>query len=335
LSAVRQHDHEAARLRALERFEVLDTKPEPKFDRIVDMASRLLDAPISLISLVDGKRQWFKARIGFDIPETPRSIAFCAHAIETQEVMIVEDATQDPRFAENPLVTGSPEIRFYAGAPLTTDDGYRLGTLCVIDRVARTITADQQTLLRDLAAVVVDELELRRANSELRRLAATDPMTGAANRRSFFTLAKKELARARRRGHPTTVLILDIDHFKGVNDTYGHEAGDRAIVALAGAASGMLRREDIFARLGGEEFAVLLPETDALVAHSLAERLRTTIRDLEIAGPAGLFGIAVSIGLSAVDRADTTIDAALRRADAALYEAKRAGRDCVRSAAKS
>ena len=333
MSAVRQQDNEAARLRALERFEVLDTKPEPKFDRIVDMASRLLDAPISLISLVDDKRQWFKARVGLDIPETPRSVAFCAHAIESHGVMVVEDATQDPRFAKNPLVTGNPEIKFYAGAPLTTDDGYRLGTLCVIDRVPRTLTADQQSVLRDLAAVVVDELELRRANAELRRLAATDPMTGAANRRSFFTLAKKELARARRRKHPTTVLILDIDHFKQVNDTYGHEAGDRAIVALAGAAARTLRREDIFARLGGEEFAALLPETDSAAAYGLAERLRSTIKEVSIEGPNGPFGIAVSIGLSAVDPADSTIDAALRRADAALYEAKRNGRDRVEAAA--
>ena len=155
---------EALRLRALERLALLDTPPEDCFDRITRLAARVFDAPIALISLVDEGRQWFKSRCGLDAEQTDRSVAFCAHAILGDEVMVVPDATKDDRFSANPLVTGNPDIRFYAGAPLVTAGGYRVGTLCVIDTVARPdLTADQKTVLQDLAAMVVDQFDVRLA----------------------------------------------------------------------------------------------------------------------------------------------------------------------------
>src|SRR4051812_12962156 len=156
---------ESARLRALQRYEILDTPPERPFDDLATLAARLCDAPIALVSFVAGDRQWFKARLGIDVDGSPRDISFCAHAIEQDDVFVVADAEKDARFAENPLVTGPPNIRFYAGAPLETVDGHALGTLCVIDRVPRDLTGAQLEGLRALARQVVSQLELRRTKN--------------------------------------------------------------------------------------------------------------------------------------------------------------------------
>jgi diguanylate cyclase len=174
LSATEQNDveiwvkarlpvNEADRLRALERYQVLDTPREESFDRLARMAARVFGVPMALVSLVDQSRQWWKACVGLDGSGTGRDEAFCAHAILSTEPLIVGDALEDPRFRDNPLVTGAPHIRFYAGAPLTSPDGFNLGTICIIDSRPRQLTPDQRATLVDLAQVVLDELELRLA----------------------------------------------------------------------------------------------------------------------------------------------------------------------------
>jgi len=159
--------NETLRLAALKNYQILDTAAEAAYDDIVQVASFICQTPIALVSLIDKDRQWFKARVGLDTTETARELAFCAHTILQQNTMIVEDATRDDRFAQNPLVTGSPGIRFYAGAPLVTPDGFGLGSLCVIDRQSRQLTPGQISALEALARTVVTHLELRRTSANL------------------------------------------------------------------------------------------------------------------------------------------------------------------------
>lgn len=158
------------RLKVLWQYDVLDTVPEEVFDDLTELAARICEAPMALISLVDEDRQWFKSRFGMTLPETPRDVSFCEHAIKQTELFIVPDATKDPRFKDNPLVTREPKIRFYAGAPLITPDNYALGTLCIIDKVPRELREDQRQALRILARHVVSQLELRRRTRELARV---------------------------------------------------------------------------------------------------------------------------------------------------------------------
>ncbi|MBD1842467.1 GAF domain-containing protein [Cyanobacteria bacterium FACHB-63] len=159
-------DQEAARLEALKQYRILDTPPEQTYDDFTLLASFICEVPIALISLIDAERQWFKSKVGLEVSETARDIAFC-HAILTHETLIVSDALLDDRFVDNPLVINEPGIRFYAGAPLVTPEGHILGSLCVIDRKPRVLSDIQKTALEALARQVVIHLELSRVSTQL------------------------------------------------------------------------------------------------------------------------------------------------------------------------
>ena len=322
-------DDEAARLAELHSYDILDTAADPRFDTFVRLASKLYDTPIALVSLVDGRRQWFKATIGLgDTSETPREHSFCAHAIlNPNEVMVVEDATLDPRFAANALVTGRPDIRFYAGAPIVGASGHALGTLCILDTRSRRFNAQEREHLAELASGVGSVLELHGRMQAMKRAATHDPLTGLANRALFEPELEAAVAAART-GANCAVLCLDLDHFKAVNDTYGHAAGDSFLCKVALRLRAVIRPGDMAARLGGDEFAVLM--RGPLLANApqlLAERIMGALTPPVVVNGESVL-IRSSIGYAA---SPPHLDSAslLRAADVALYAAKAAGRGIV------
>jgi GAF domain-containing protein len=197
--------NEKQRLNVLWQYEVLDTVPEEVFDDLTELAARICEAPIAMITLVDEKRQWFKSKVGVSVKETSRDISFCGHAIGQTELFIVPDATKDQRFANNPLVISDPKIRFYAGAPLVTPDGHALGTLCVIDKVPRELRPDQKSGLRVLARHVMTQLELRRRSHELTHARKERERIEKNLREAEAALAKARRELAQQKSKPKTV----------------------------------------------------------------------------------------------------------------------------------
>lgn len=340
---------EELRLSELRELGILDTPAEQSYDDLVSLAAFICDAPIALITLIEEDRLWFKARIGHHELESPRSIAFCDHAIaDPEHLMEVPNALEDPRFANNPLVTGGPEIRFYAGAPLVTPSGAALGTVCVLDRVPRKLTEAQSNALMALSRQVVQLLAFRRANAELERLnrnqqvrqqelqeenqdlaelTLTDPLTGLKNRRAFDRILANEYARALRTGSSFGLLMVDVDHFKAFNDQFGHQAGDAALKAVALAIQSQARAYDHVARYGGEEFSVVLPDTEIATMRAVAQRMRLAVQALT-----GLQReVTVSVG-GAMSDPNTSMQALVETADQALYQAKQEGRNRIHTA---
>lgn len=313
---------EAARLQTLHDYDILDTPAEAAFDRITRIAKVTADVPIALISLIDKERQWFKSCIGLEQRETSLDVSFCVHTIAHSQTLILPDAKLDPRFTNNALVTAAPFVRFYAGVPLVSPGGVTLGALCVIDTKPREITAMQLSILEDLARITVDAMELRKA-------ATADSLTGALNKRAFAAAAAQEAEKARRGGRPLAVAVLDLDHFKRVNDTFGHAAGDSALAHALATCRKVLRSGDSVGRIGGEEFAILLPDTTTATARDVVERLRKAISSSPIVTRSGSFNVTASFGLTQMAADDTGWSDFVARADAAMYEAKRQGRDRV------
>ncbi len=454
--------NETARQRELASYYILDTPPQRALDDLVALAAEVCEVPIALVSLIDQDRQWFKAKVGLDVAQTPRDQAFCAHAIlQPNEMMIVPDAAADARFADNPLVTGEPHIRFYAGAPLVTPSGHGLGTLCVIDRQPRRLRPSQERALRTLSAQAVQLLELHReriraeqqkrflrtvtetltegvivrdgnralvyhntmasvllgvkleellgktfamlqfkpihpngrplaaeelpsyralatgemqqnfvfgitrpdktqiwleANasllqddvhgdcavisfrditdrknleSTLQSEATSDLLTGLLNRRAFIVQMERAIAAAARHRHPMCLCIGDVDHFKNINDTFGHEAGDAALRHFAKVLRATLRHEDTAARLGGDEFGALFPYVGAPQAATSLDRLRRTFANGRLRLEGGR-EITLSGSFGVTDwKAGMTAEQLLAAAEKILHSAKAKGRNCV------
>jgi diguanylate cyclase (GGDEF)-like protein/PAS domain S-box-containing protein len=467
-----RYEVEAERLATLADLAILDTPPEQEFDTIVEIARRTFECPIALVSLIDEYRQWFKAKRGLDVCETPRSQAFCAHAIRCDDIMVVPDATADPRFADNPLVTGAPHIRFYAGMPMRVRGGraegqsFAMGTLCIIDTVPRTLSPGDAEMLRRLAKLVeslldtrtalaaalkkdaehrtllrrldvtnrqfrqaermtnvgswtltladegvewsdqvyaihglptgtappldaalrfyppraraeiaaalthtiesgepldletdfltaqgerrrvrtIGEVELRdgiphalvgvfqdvterhRIEQALRRSADTDDLTQLANRARFNEMLGSQIAAARQTGLPLAVLLIDLDHFKTVNDRAGHRAGDVLLKAVGEQLTAPYLADCFAARLGGDEF-VLTVADEAMLADlpGLLRRLLADLR-LPVAFGDGIIPVSGTIGAAYLDASVADASALLHNADLALYQAKNARR---------
>jgi diguanylate cyclase (GGDEF)-like protein/PAS domain S-box-containing protein len=458
--------NEAARLEALGEYSILDTPHEKAFDDLARLARQICSTPIALVSLVDGERQWFKSNLGLDIRETSRAHSFCAHAIEGEDILEVEDTVKDPRFSENPLVTAGPKMRFYAGMPLRTAKGYAIGTLSVIDEVPRKLTAEQREALRILASQVVAQLELRRnalmreralrdavqasnraheesekryrelfernlagvyrstldgrllecnlafarilgydsvaevmsrstwdfyftreeradamnslqqrrelANFELRlrrkdgtavwvlenellrqepgkaaiiegtivdvtdrkvaeeRIqyqALHDLLTDLPNRLLFADRLTLSIAHARRRGQQLAVFYLNFDHFKRINETMGQTAGDDLLRSIAFRLRSAIRQDDTVARMGGDEFAVLVNDIqDAEVAAKVARKLLDSFREPHLVHGREMF-VTASLGIALFPSDGDDTETLVRSADNAMCRGKELGRD--------
>ena len=474
--------NEAQRLDALRSYHILDTLPEQDFDDLTSLAQQICQVPIALISLVDENRQWFKSRVGVSHTETPLEFAFCPYAIlDPSELLIVQDAQKDPRFAESPRVTGGPKIRFYAGAPLVTPDGLALGTLCVIDQVPRDLTAEQKTALHSLSRIVITQLELRRniaahrqleeqlqslnalleqkveartgdlrvaatafesqeslmitdadgvilrvnqaftectgytpeeavgktprllksgrqdagfyrtmwktllrtgkwqgeiwdrrkngevyptllnitsvkdnkgvithyvgsfiditdrkiAEEKIQHLAFYDPLTGLPNRRLLLDRLQQAMASSARVGKAGALLFIDLDNFKNLNDTLGHDIGDILLLQVAQRLASCVREGDTVARLGGDEFVVMLVDLSEQPIEAAAQT--ETIGEKILASLSQAYRLEIhdhlstaSIGATLFSNHQSSVDELMKQADIAMYQAKKAGRNALR-----
>lgn len=457
--------YEKERLEALRQLEILDTPGETSLDRITRLVARMLDVPIALVSLVDENRQWFKSRVGLDAMQTPRELAFCAHAILQTTPLVVPDAAADERFRDNLLVTGAPHIRFYAGVPIRTSKGFAVGTLCAIDERPRQMTEEELSILRDLADIVSREVQLRenlmlarrqknrsdalfkaseagyrsmfelasvgialvapdggwinvntalcdiigytreelksltfqdithpedlntdmgllqqlvdneidhyqmekrylrkgdgpvwvslsvtkklsseghleyfisiiqniQARKELEQEARHDALTGLYNRRALDAILPIAQARSDRSGLQLALMFIDLDDFKGINDTYGHDAGDDLLRTISARLQSCIRRTDCLVRLAGDEFIVILegivPGLDE--AREVAKKLLAAIAE-PIIIKGDVIRSNASVGFSMYEPGSGKApDELMREADRWMYKAKHSGKGRV------
>lgn len=313
-------ENEESRLATLRSLDILDTDYEERFDRVTRIAKRLFKVPVALVSLIDENRQWFKSSAGLDVRETPRDISFCGHAIMEDKLFYIPDASKDPRFANNPLVTGPPNIRFYAGHPLHAPNGDIMGTLCIIDTEPKDLTEEDILTLEDLAGVVEQELATF-------LLATMDELTGVCNRRGFLRLAKHTISLCKRQSIPASLAYIDLNRFKLINDNYGHAEGDRALALVARQLEKCVRDSDVIARVGGDEFVVLITNMTAEAAVNLMQRISDALT--AVSKTLNLdYELSLSYGLVDFDWSQTeAIDSKIMQADERMYERKKLSND--------
>ncbi|MEH6397231.1 GGDEF domain-containing protein [Pseudoalteromonas sp.] len=310
-------DNEDVRLAALRALNILDTQSEESLDRVTRLAKYLFDVPISLISLVDEDRQWFKSCIGLDVKETSRDISFCGHAILDDNPLVICDALNDPRFADNPLVLNAPNIRFYAGYPIKLSNGLCIGTLCIIDIKPREFSSEDTQALKDLALITQREISIT-------QLATRDELTNIPNRRGFILMAERYLDLCIRQQLRAIVIFIDLDSFKPINDKYGHAEGDRVLNLFASVISSSCRKSDLFGRFGGDEFVLLLTQVTLNECQLLISRIEESACKLNESLPM-IATFSFSFGVAEFDpQQPLELEELLQIADADMYKNKAA-----------
>lgn len=339
MNAAIKGPEEMSRVAALRELHILDTPIEDRFERITRLARRLLGVPIAAISLVDAARVWYKSIQGLDATEIPRGDSFCSHTIESDEMLVVTDASSDARFASNPLVTAAPGIGFYAGCPLHAADGQRIGALCIIDHKIRRLSRDDRQMLTDLASLVETELRdsaFKQVHLDLlaklgggQGAGLVDPLTRLWTREGIFELLDREVGRVAAGDASLGVVMADLDHFKDINERYGQPAGDEVLRQVARRMLGSLRQRDAIGRFDGEAFIAMFVDPDSqLSTMRIADRLHKRIGDGPIRVGELAMPVTASLGLVYLPAgAGATLDTIISRADAALQQAKRTGRD--------
>ncbi len=312
-------ENETERLRTLHALDLLKTGDDERFDRVTRIARQFFRVPMALVTLVDEAEQEFKSCSGLDYNRSSRDVSFCGHAILSDEPLVVPDTHEDERFHDNPLVLSAPAIRFYAGQPLRAPNGQKLGTLCILDQEPRNLSSEDLDALRDLAAMV--EQEIRAIY-----MATLDELTSLPNRRGFMQLARKELDLCARGQLPASLVFMDLDAFKPINDRYGHAQGDRALTVFAEQMKQAFRSSDVPGRLGGDEFVVLLTNTAKDQAHNaVMERFRPAL-NAYLARVGFAHDIAFSCGIVEFDpEQNRTLEDLIAQGDSLMYQFKGRG----------
>lgn len=332
--------NEKERIKILEALAILDTPIERSFERITRLAKTVFNVPIVAFSLIDSERQWFKSIQGLNVCETSRDVSFCGHAINQSEIFVVEDARQDPRFADNPLVTGDPNIRFYAGCPIVLDNDKMIGALCIIDTEPRTLRDQDILMLKDMAELITVELKLhidtqkqQKLNSDLekaKKQASIDNLTRVYNRGGIEDILKKKIKNSKRSGKNFSIALIDIDNFKEINDKYGHCAGDEVLRETAKRLLEGYRRSDITGRWGGEEFLIILDTQIPHDAMAAAERARLMVSTRAIEFEFDIIYTTITTGIVTFNAKEpVTLTKLIDAADKALYVGKKTGKNKV------
>jgi diguanylate cyclase (GGDEF)-like protein len=308
--------NEAQRVASLHALHLLDVPPEERFDRLTRLAKRLFDVPLAKVTLVDTDKVFtLSCSDGGMAAPVPRDVSFCSQAIMTEDILVIPDATADARYSSSPLVQGEPYVRFYAGCPLTVPNGSRLGTLCLLDTAPREFSAEDRRLMRDLAAMVEQEMAAV-------QMATMCDLTGISNRRGFELLGQQAIQVCKRLSKPAALLYFDLNHFKEINDTHGHAEGDKALKIFSEVLRRVLRSSDLTGRLGGDEFAALLIDSDWAETTAVIERLRSTMAARNAVDRRG-YDIRFSVGqVALVPVRHATIGALLAEGDADMYRNK-------------
>lgn len=312
---IQDQANEARRVDVLRSYNLLDTAAEDVFDRVTNIARNALNMPVSLITLIDKDRQWFKSKQGTEICETPRNVSFCSYAIEETRPMIIEDLRKDSRFKNNPFVTSPPYLRFYCGIPLRAKEGYNLGTLCVLGAKARRLKPQELSILTDLARLTINEIETR-------QVVDVDYLTGIAMRRILMRDGDKALLEAKKNSGNFGLIVFEIDYFKEIVSKCGFPAAETLLKETVAACSPLLRTQDVFARIADERFAVLLPEAHMGQTQETASKIETTIKTLRAACGNQQMTVSCSIGATTYTPADLKFNMVYTRAEIAFYQAK-------------
>ncbi|GEB72738.1 diguanylate cyclase [Pseudoalteromonas carrageenovora] len=308
--------NEIERLRALRALKILDTAHEERFDRVTRIAKHLFNVSISLVTLIDEDRQWFKSRQGLGVCELPRESSFCGHTINQNELLIIPDTSSDERFFDNPFVVGDPKIRFYAGFPLKLKQGVIIGTLCLADDKPRNLSDEEKQLLRDLGSLVEQEIQSI-------QLATIDELTKISNRRGFLSLAEHTLNNCKKNKVSMTLILFDLNKFKQINDVYGHHEGDFVLTKFAQVMLSSFCDCEVIGRLGGDEFVVMLSDSgakkadDALLCFTNAIEQTNSILNKP-------YNIDYSFGVvNFTYNTDKTVVEMIQDADTAMYKQKK------------
>lgn len=322
---------------------LLYTPIEERFERITRLARRTLDVPVAAVTLINDDKQWFKSVSGWTVTELPRHQSLCRKTLQNDRLTVVEDTASDPDLAGLPVVTGRPNFRFYAGIPLYDADRSTIGTFCVLDVKPRRFSSFDIQGLSDLAALAQNELyadHLSSVHSALtsklsmaRREAMMDPLTRLWNRRGAMVMLKAAFEEADRLRAPVGIALLDLDNFKRINDTYGHQIGDEVLRRMGTRLISSVRGEDLTCRIGGDEFLLIMAESDQTMSAKIAERVRRAITDTAIQTRQGAMPMSISVGYTVREPGESlTLEQLLERADRGLMQSKSDGRNRVRSA---